>query len=104
MIQCAFEPPANLSAATLKGLWENVKEKKATYNSSLDARVSAFVGETFIHFDSDKTNTLRFDELKACFRLCAIVLFAYDHLNNLNSAVLLNWICLMMISPVLWLV
>jgi hypothetical protein len=75
--QGAFEPPANLSVATLKGLWENVKDKKATYNSSLDARVSAFVGETFIHFDSDKTNTLRFDELKACFRLSALY-FVYE--------------------------
>lgn len=70
MNQGAFEPPANLSVATLKGLWEKVKDKKATYNNSLDTRVSAFVGETFIHFDCDKTNTLHFDELKACFR-CA---------------------------------
>jgi Ca2+-binding EF-hand superfamily protein len=67
--QGAFEPPAHLSVATLRGLWDNVTEKKATYNNSLDARVSAFVGETFNHFDSDKSNTLRFDELKACFRL-----------------------------------
>jgi hypothetical protein len=66
--QGAFEPPAHLAVASLKGLWEKVKEQKSNYQDNLDARVSAFVAETFTHFDSDKTDTLRFDELKACFR------------------------------------
>jgi hypothetical protein len=74
--QGAFEPPANISVPTLKGLWESVKDKKSSYHDALDTRVSAFIAETFQHFDSDKTNTLRFDELKACFRSSVFVFFA----------------------------
>ncbi len=71
--QGAFEPPASISVASLKGLWEIVKDKKSSYHSMLDARVSAFIGETFTHFDSDKSSSLRFDEIKACFRFCAVI-------------------------------
>ena len=71
--QGAFEPPASISVATLKGLWDIVKDKKNSYHSMLDARVSAFIGETFTHFDSDKSSSLRFDEIKACFRFCAVI-------------------------------
>jgi hypothetical protein len=33
---------------------------------------------TFLHFNSDKSKTLRFDELKACFRFARALSFEFS--------------------------